>query len=119
MGPYKVALNQVSVVPAGMLRVISDGILTPTRAFAKGPPTIFRKHMPSGMGTESLGTIGYIFAENGPLEGGVESSFSNTGWSPKGDFILYSYMYPYIFESRTHTFFESTFPELYAQQSWE
>ena len=71
------------------------------------------------MGTESLGTIGYIFAENGPLEDGVESSFSGTGWSAKGDCIRYSYMYPYIFESRTHTFFESTCPELYAQQSWE
>ena len=87
--------------------------------FEGGPPTIFRKHMPSGMGTESLGTIGCIFAENGPLEGGVESSFSGTGWGAKGDFIRYSYLYPYIFESRTHTFFESTCPELYAQQSWE
>ena len=29
---------------------------------------------------ESLGMIGCIFAENGPLEGGVESSFSGTGW---------------------------------------
>ena len=83
------------------------------------PPTIFRKHMPSGMGTDSLRTIGCIFAENGPLEGGVESSFSGTGWGAKGDFRRYSYLYPYIFESRTHTFFESTCPELYAQQSWE
>ena len=87
--------------------------------FRRVLPTIFRKHMPSGMGTESLGTIGCIFAENGPLEGSVESSFSGTGWGAKGDFIRYSYMYPYIFESRTHTFFESTCPELYAQQSWE
>ena len=37
----------------------------------------------------------------------------------KGDFIRYSYLYPYIFESRTHPFFESTCPELYTQQSWE
>ena len=84
-----------------------------------GPPTIFRKHMPSGMGTESLGVIGCIFAENGPLEGGIESSFWGTGWGAKGDFMRYSYLYPYIFELRTHTFFESTCPELYAQQSWE
>ena len=63
--------------------------------------------------------IGCIFAENGPLEGGIESSFRGTGWGAKGDFIRYSYLYPYIFESRTHTFFESTCPELYAQQSWE
>ena len=87
--------------------------------FRRGPPTIFRKHMPSGTGTDSLGTIGCIFAENGPLEGGVESSFSGTGWGANGDFRRYSYLYPYIFESRTHTFFESTCPEIYAQQSWE
>ena len=30
------ALNQVSVVPAGVLRVISDGFLAPIRAFPKG-----------------------------------------------------------------------------------
>ena len=64
-------------------------------------PTIFRKHMPSGMCTESLGMVGCIFAENGPLEEGIESSFSCTGWGAKGDFIHYSYLYPYIFESRT------------------
>ena len=48
--------------------------------FRSGLPTIFRKHMPSGMGTESLRVIGCIFAENGPLEGGIESSFWGTGW---------------------------------------
>ena len=90
------ALNRVSVVPAGVLRVISDGFLTPTRAFSKGAPTIFRKHMPSGIGTESSGMIGCIFVVNGPLEGGIESSFSGTGWGAKGDFIRYSYLYPYI-----------------------
>ena len=95
------ALNQVSVVLAGVLRVISDGFLAPIRAFSKGPHTIFRKHMPSGMGTESLGMIGCIFAENGPLESGIESSFWGTGWGAKGDFIRYSYLYPYLFESRT------------------
>ena len=42
--------------------------------FRRGPPTIFRKHMPWGMGTKSLGMIGCIFAENGPLEGGIESN---------------------------------------------
>ena len=94
-------------------------VLAFTHAFSKGAPTIFRKHMPSGMGTDSLGTIGCIFAENGPLEGGVESSFSGTSWGAKGDFRGCSYLYPYIFESRTHTFFESTCPEIYAQQSWE
>ena len=111
---------------------ISDGFWPPTRAFSKPPPphpppppphthtpTIFRKHMPSGIGTEGLRMIGCIFAENGPLEGGIESSFSGTGWGAKGDFMRYSYLYPYIFETRTHNLFESTCPELYAQQSWE
>ena len=180
------ALNQVSVLPSGVLRVISDEFLAPIRAILKEALTFFRKHMPSamgtaslgmircifaengllesgiessfwgtgwgakgdfrwifgpnpcifeesplppspifknhipsGMGTESLGMIGCIFAENGPLEGGIESSFWGTGWGAKGDFIRYSYPYPFIFESRTPTFFESTCPELYAQQSWE
>ena len=113
------ALNLVSGVPAGVLRVISDGFLAQIRSFSKGAPHHFPKHMPSGMGTESLGVIGCIFAENGPLEGAIESSFWGTGWGAKGDFMRYSYLYPYIFESRTHTFFESTCPELYAQQSWE
>ena len=85
----------------------------------RGPPTILRKHKPSGMGTESLGMIGCIFAENGPLEGGIESSFSGTGWGAKGDFRWIFGPNPCIFESRTHTFFESTCPELYAQLSWE
>ena len=31
-------MNQVSVIPAGVLRVISGGFFTPTRAFSKGPP---------------------------------------------------------------------------------
>ena len=48
--------------------------------------------------------IGCIFAENGPLEGGIESSFWGYGWDAKGDFIRYSYLYPYLFESRTPTF---------------
>ena len=119
MGPLKVALNQVSVIPAGVLRVILDGFWAPTRAFLERSSTIFREHIPLGIGIESLGMIECIFAENGPLEGGIESSFCGTGWGAKGDFMRYSYLYPYIFESRTHTLFESTCPELYTQQSWE
>ena len=61
-------------------------IFGPNPYIFEGGPTIFRKHMPSGMGTESLGMIGCIFAENGPLEGGIESNFSGTGWGAKGDF---------------------------------
>ena len=36
-------MNQVSVVPAGVLRVISDGFLAPIRVFSKGAPHHFPK----------------------------------------------------------------------------
>ena len=79
------ALNQVSAVPPGVLRVNSGGFFTQPVHFRRKPPTIFQMHMHSGMGTESLGIIGCIFAENGPLESGIISSFSGTllgclGW---------------------------------------
>ena len=61
-------------------------IWAPTRAFPESTPKFFRKHMPWGIGIESLGMIGCIFAENGPLERGIESSFNGTGWGAKGDF---------------------------------
>ena len=47
--------------------------------FRRKLPTIFQKHMPSAMGTENLGMIRCIFAENGPLEGGIGSSFWGSG----------------------------------------
>ena len=75
--------------------------------------------MPWGIGAERWRMSGCIFADNGPLESGIESSFIGSGWGAKCDFIRYSYLYPFIFESRTHTLFESTCPELYAQQRWE
>ena len=43
MGPEKVALNQVSGVPAGVLRVISCVILTYTRTFSNREPIPFSK----------------------------------------------------------------------------
>ena len=54
--------------------------------FRTGPPTICQKHMSFGIEPESVEMIGCIFAENGPLEGGIESSFSGTGWGAKCDF---------------------------------
>ena len=86
--------------------------------FEGGPPTIFRKHMPSGMGTEGLGMIGCIFAENGPLEGGIESNFSGTGWGAKGDFRWIFYPNPCIFEGGPPPFSESTCPQVWAQTVW-
>ena len=87
--------------------------------FRRGPPTIFRKHMPSGMGTESLGVIGCIFAENGPLEGGIEASFWGTGWGAKGDFRRIFGPDPFIFEGGPPPFSESTCPQVWAQKVWE
>ena len=78
--------------------------------FRRGPPTIFRKHMPSGMGTESLGVIGCIFAENGPLEGGIEASFWGTGWGAKGDFRRIFGPDPFIFEGGPPPFFRKHLP---------
>ena len=72
--------------------------------FRREPPSIVRKHIPSGMGTESLGVIGCIFAENGPLECRIESSFSGTGWGAKGDFRWIFGPNPCIFEGGPHHF---------------
>ena len=80
--------------------------------FGGSPPSIFRKYMPTGMGTESLGMIGCIFAENGPLEGGIESSFSGTGWGAKGDFRWILGPNPCIFGAGPPIFSESTYPEV-------
>ena len=118
-GPLEGGMNQVSGVPAGVLRVISDGFSAPIRAFSKEPPTIFRKHIPSGMGTESLGVIGCIFAENGPLECRIESSFSGTGWGAKGDFRWIFGPNPCIFEGGPPPFSESKCPQVWAQKVWE
>ena len=43
MGPQKVALNLVWMVPAGVLRVISDGFLTCTRTFSNREPIAVSK----------------------------------------------------------------------------
>ena len=48
--------------------------------------------------------IGCIFAENGPLEGGIESSFSGTDWGAKGDFRWIFYPNPCIVEEGPHHF---------------
>ena len=87
--------------------------------FRRGPPTIFRKHIPSGMGTESLGVIRCIFAENGPLECRIESSFSGTGWGAKGDFGWIFGPNPCIFEGGPPPFSESKCPQVWAQKVWE
>ena len=74
--------------------------------------------MPWAKCTESLGMIGCIFAENGPLEGGIESSFSGTGWGAKGDFRWIFDPNPCIFEDGSPPFSESTCPQIWAQKVW-
>ena len=89
-----------------------------TLHFRRRPPTIFRMQMPSGMGTESLGMIRCIFAKNGPLEGGIESSFSGTGWGAKGDFRWIFLPQPLHFRREPYPFSECTCPQLWAQKVW-
>ena len=57
--------------------------------FRRGSPSIFRKHMPWGINKENFGIIRYIFAGNGPLEGGLESSLNDTARGAKCDFTRY------------------------------
>ena len=109
---WKVNFKRVCKKPARFLMVIWSGLLAPTRAYSKRAPTILRKHMPSGIGTESLGMIGCIFAENGPLECGNEWSFSGTGWGTKGDFRWILGPNPCIFEESPPPFYVSTHPQV-------
>ena len=74
--------------------------------------------MPSGIGTESLGMIGCIFAENGPFEGGIESSFSGTGWGAKGDLRWSFDPNSCNLEGSPPPFSESTCPQVWAQKVW-
>ena len=82
--------------------------------FRTGSLTISRKHIPSGMGIERLGVIGCIFAENGPLECHIESSFSGTGWGAKGYFRWIFGPNPCIFGLGPFPFVESTYPQVWA-----
>ena len=61
------ALDQVSGVPAWVLRVIGDGFLAPVSAFSKRAPHHFPKAHAHRFATESMEIIGCIIAENGPL----------------------------------------------------
>ena len=73
--PVPQKLDQVSGVPAGVLRVISCVILTYTRTFSNREPIPFSKahalsYTKKGMGsrTAKLGMIRCIFVEKWPLE---------------------------------------------------
>ena len=55
MGPEKVALNQVSGVPAGVLRVISCVILTYTRTLSNREPISFSKAHALGYAHNKVG----------------------------------------------------------------
>ena len=94
-------------------------IFGPDPFIFEGGPHHFPKAHALRYGHRKFGSDWMYIRGEWALEGGIESSFWGTGWGAKGDFMRYSYLYPYIFVSRTHTFFESTCPELYEQQSWE
>ena len=114
------ALKLVSGVPAGGAKGDFRRIFGPDPfIFEGGPPPFAESIMSSGMGTENLGVIGCIFAENGPLEGGIESSFWGTGWGAKGDFRRIFGPDPFIFEGGPPPFSESTCPQVWAQKVWE
>ena len=113
---WKVNFKRVCKKPAGVLMVIEVDFWPLSVHFRRGPPIIFRKHMLSGMGTESVGMIGCIFEENGPLEVGIESSFWGTGWGAKGDFRWIFGRDPCIFEGGPPPFSESTCPQVWAQK---
>ena len=109
---WKVNFKRVCKKTARFLMVIWNGFLAPTRAIWKGAPIIFRTHMPSGISTESLGMIGCIFAENGPLESGNQSTFSGTSWGAKGDFRWILCPNLCIFGGGPPPFSENTCPEV-------
>ena len=67
---------------------------------------------------KSLEMIGCIFVENGPLECGIESSFSGTGWSAKDDFRWIFDPNPCILEGGPPPSPESTFPQVWAHKVW-
>ena len=100
-----------SKVPVGVLRVISGGFITPTRAFSKGAPHHFPKAHALRYGHRKLwGLIRmYNFAENAALRRWrwIKPT-SGTGWGAKGDlkYVIFTYT-AYIFESRTHHLFQT------------
>ena len=57
--------------------------------FRRRSPTIFQNHTSRGIGTLSLGMIECLFAENGTLEGGIESNLNGTVRGAKGDYIRF------------------------------
>ena len=71
-------MNQVSAVPAGVLRVISDVVLTYTRTFSNREPIPFSKahalrYMHSKVGNDQMHIRGEITSEKLTLSGVVRS----------------------------------------------
>ena len=102
IGPKKVALNQVSVVPAGVLRVISDGFLAPY--FEGGPPPFSESKCPQ------------VWAQKVWEWSDVYSRRMDRRWHCQVSEVPAGVLR--VISCGTHTFFESTCPVLYAQQSW-
>ena len=60
--------------------------------------------------------IGCIFAENGPLEGVIESSFSGTGRGAQGDIRWIFLLQPVHFGRGPPPFSERTCSQVWAQK---
>ena len=80
------ALNQVSGVPAGVLRVISCVILTYTRTFSNREPIPFSKahalsYTHSKVGNDQM----HIRGENDLWKVNFKRVCEKAGWSPYGD----------------------------------
>ena len=84
--PLEGDTEAVTVVPAVMLKVISDGFLASSHAFSKGPLHFPKAHALRYKHREHFGMIGCIFTENGPLQISLESSLNGTVQCAKGDF---------------------------------
>ena len=59
---------------------------------------------------ESFAMIGCIFAENGPLECGIEVSFIGAGWDANGNFRCVL-AFTHAFSKEAPTISETTCPE--------
>ena len=98
--------------------MISDRLLASTRAFSKGPPSFFPEAHALRYGYRKFGNDWIYIRGEWALEGGIEASFSGTGWSARGDFrwILASTR---AFAKGPPLFSKYTCPEVWVQKIWE
>ena len=116
---WKVNCKRVCEKPAGSLWWFEVDFWPDPFIFEGGPPPFSESTCPQVWAQKVWEWLGCIFAENGPLEGGIEASFWGTGWGAKGDFRRIFGPDPFIFEGGPPPFSESTCPQVWAQKVWE